>query len=301
MIKKILKRRWQRVILYFVVSILIIVMLVVYFFAPYAILKARKRNDNNTPDKQGLVFQKITLAGYENVPLCGYYVSAGKDAKGTVLLIHGIHAFKEYFFWSNLPTILVENGLNVLAFDNRGHGESGNAYITYGYKEREDVKQIVSFIDSVTFQKPLIVWGHSLGASIAINAMAVDNRIDLGVIESGYYNLNEAVNIYQGHWFGIRWRWLSDWLLDEAARIGEFKIAEIHPNIAARKVKQPVWITHGETDHRIPVAHASLIYKELGSITKKLYLAPNVRHVNIWDRAGETYQRAVLSFILNNI
>jgi len=301
MIKKILKKRWQRGIFYTITGIFLTLTLAIYFFAPYAVLKARRRSDGATPQVLGLAYQKLTIPAHNGVQLTGFYISAGDNAKGTVLLVHGIHAFKEYFLWSDLPKTLVENGFNVAAFDNRGHGESGDAYISYGQNEREDIKHLVSYIDSINNEKPLIIWGHSLGASIAINSLAVDKRIDMGILESGYYDLNEAVNLYQGHWFGLRWRWLSDWVLNQAATIGEFDVEGVQPYLAARKVNQPVWVGHGEQDNRIPVSHATVIYNELASGKKQLYKIPNARHVNVWKRAGDEYQRALLGFILNNI
>ncbi|MFV0524265.1 MAG: lysophospholipase [Acidimicrobiales bacterium] len=103
--------------------------------------------------------------------------------RAAVLLVHGLgeHSARHAY----LGAFLAERGLDVLGFDNRGHGQSGGP--------RGHVGSFVEFVDDVEdlvverhqLDRPVILLGHSLGGLIAATAVVEGRaRPDLLVLSS---------------------------------------------------------------------------------------------------------------------
>ncbi len=114
----------------------------------------------------------------EGMQLSGKFQRGGnyKKTKGTIILIHGIRGNRCYY--DGLSQTLNKNGYNTLALDLRGHGDSEGTICTFGAKEKSD---IVSAIDHLKEQYNISdmigIWGQSLGGSVALQALAIDNRL----------------------------------------------------------------------------------------------------------------------------
>jgi pimeloyl-ACP methyl ester carboxylesterase len=83
-----------------------------------------------------------------------------------VLLIHGVSSR-----WQPFQTILpaLAEGHHVYALDLRGHGRSGHT--PGAYRLDDYTRDLQEFIRQVV-QRPVVVYGHSLGGLVAINLAA---------------------------------------------------------------------------------------------------------------------------------
>ena len=90
----------------------------------------------SAPDALGLAYEAVRLGTADGLGLAGWLVPAGA-ARGNVLFCHG-HGRNRGQGLSLLPT-LHRLGLNVLAFDFRGHGDSDGRTATFGRREVQDV------------------------------------------------------------------------------------------------------------------------------------------------------------------
>ncbi|MCP4709169.1 MAG: alpha/beta hydrolase, partial [Planctomycetes bacterium] len=96
---------------------------------------------------------------------------------GTVILIHGLSNGIE----SQLEKTksLLEAGFNVIAYDQRGYGQSGGDYRSGGFMEGTDLQSLISRLDlEERIVRPLIVWGEEHGATGALRAWIDEDRID---------------------------------------------------------------------------------------------------------------------------
>jgi pimeloyl-ACP methyl ester carboxylesterase len=68
--------------------------------------------------------KKISLTAFDGHVVAGSF-SCAKKNQGTALLVHGITADRhEWGFFDYLSEALLSKGINTLAIDYRGHGES---------------------------------------------------------------------------------------------------------------------------------------------------------------------------------
>ncbi|MBK7184982.1 MAG: alpha/beta fold hydrolase [Ignavibacteria bacterium] len=85
----------------------------------------------------------------------------------------------------------LEQGFEVVMFDQRGHGRSSGSTCSYGYRESMDLLTIMRSLKPLPENRPVILWGNSMGAVTAILAADLDGRsdhriVDLVIEESGY-------------------------------------------------------------------------------------------------------------------
>jgi len=92
-----------------------------------------------------------------------------QPSQAMIVLVHGLGGHSSVF--QNVVEYLVPQGYEVYAFDLRGHGRSPGqrGHINRWKEFREDLRAFLQYIRSQRTCCPLIVWGHSLGGTIALD------------------------------------------------------------------------------------------------------------------------------------
>jgi len=116
--------------------------------------------------------QDFTVSGKNGLPLfCSVFKAA--NPCGTVLVLHGFteNAYK----YSELIWSLTQNNLNVVAYDQRGHGRSGRSEglsdpsVTHvdHFDDYVDDLRIICEHFLPQMQKPWTIFAHSMGGAVA--------------------------------------------------------------------------------------------------------------------------------------
>jgi alpha-beta hydrolase superfamily lysophospholipase len=110
-----------------------------------------------------------TFTGFRGLQL--YYQSwvPEEPTLGVVALVHGLGGHSGLF--SNVVEYLTIQGYEVYSFDLRGHGRSPGqrGHINSWREFREDLHAFVQFIQEQRSCCPFVLWGHSLGGTIALD------------------------------------------------------------------------------------------------------------------------------------
>lgn len=181
-------------------------------------------------------FDAVDLEGAA-VKLRGWWFH-GAGKRGTVVFLHGVAANRESGV--GIADHFLAQGFDVLAYDSRAHGESDGKACTYGFYEKEDLRRV---LDRVT-APPIVLMGTSMGAAIALQAAAEDDRI--------------------------------------AEAEGVFHVDDVSPMNAAAHVSAPTLLIHGARDDETPPAHSQRIFAALHE-PKRLILVANAGHGNVVD------------------
>lgn len=108
------------------------------------------------------------VMGGGGVPL--NVVSLGDSAKPAILLLHGFR--QSYLSWTKQFASRLSQNCHLVAFDLRGHGNSGSPWISNAYNHGEPWAQDVAHvIETLHLQRPLIV-GWSFGGNVAMDFAA---------------------------------------------------------------------------------------------------------------------------------
>lgn len=221
--------------------------------------------------------------------------SESETQKGTILLLHGINSSKEAML--PLSNFLVKNGYNSVLIDLRCHGESGGKYCTYGYYEKYDIVSILDTLSKINLSQNFGIWGQSLGAAISLQALAIDKRLNFGVIESTFSEFRLIAHDYAKFHIGFDLPFVTDYAIYRAENLAHFCADSVKPYLSARKTDQKIIMVHGENDKRISIDYGLKNYNNLRSENKRFIRIKDAGHLDLWQKAGTNYFKDILSLI----
>lgn len=234
-----------------------------------------------TPSELGLFAEQVIFASPNGPKLHGWWLSAAGAVQGTVVYCHGstghIGHHVEWIKW--LPA----HGFQVLTFDYRGYGNSGGTPTRRG-----TIDDAIAAIDFALSRDPsrVVVFGHSLGGAIGINAVAERSAVRAIVAESTFPSYREAA---RGSVPGL------GWLLQFLVSDGD------DPDDVLDKIPpRPLLVVHGDQDHIVPLSIGMQLF-ERAQPPKTLHVVAGNGHRTPWARQGAKYERLLVDFFLDAI
>jgi pimeloyl-ACP methyl ester carboxylesterase len=203
-------------------------------------------------------------------------------ARAIVVLVHGFSASKDHPNVVALAMRLREQGLDVVSYDARGHGESGGT-CTLGDLEHHDVAAAVAWARLRSSRVVLV--GASLGGVAVLHHAASGPEVAGVVVVSSPSEwrmpLRARALLMGGLTRTKAGRWVS-------ARHMQVRIHPVWtepepPRSLAARVTAPLAIVHGNRDRLIPTRAALDLYAG-GEGNRRLLLVPEMGHA--FDRAG---------------
>ncbi len=249
------------------------------------------------PSDYNLNSERFYIRTSEGFKLSGYIIKTDSAIqKGTLILVHGIRAYKEIYFPA--CKLLADHGYNSVIIDLRAHGESEGKYCTFGYKEKKDISIVIDSLSTIKgLNNNYGIWGQSMGAAVAMQTLATDHRLKYGIIESTFADFKTIVNDYAKNIFGFQLPILNNYLIWRAESIGGFEANDIVPSESAKHITQPVLMVHGKIDHRIKFKYGLKNFKNLKSKDKEFIEYKDANHLNVWKIGGEAYFQKVIRFL----
>ncbi|MFC1576218.1 alpha/beta hydrolase family protein [Candidatus Omnitrophota bacterium] len=208
--------------------------------------------------------KRIYFKSSDGVRLCGILAGPVKNAKGAVVLAHGITSEKnEGCFYRDLATLFAKNGLASLRFDFRGHGHSSGNIRNMTIKgEVSDVAAAVKLLKKRGHKKIAAV-GTSFGGGITLLYAKKSPKIFSSI------TLLCPVLDYRRTFLEPETKWARMWFTPHAIsrarksgtlnmagfQLGHALLREFHrhsPAWSLSKLKVPCLIIHGTEDDMVP-------------------------------------------------
>jgi acylglycerol lipase len=234
--------------------------------------------------------------------------------KATILLVHGLgeHCAR----WDHVGSYLADRGYAVIAFDLRGHGESGGPKVHVDSFDTL-VADVAAVADLVDPDVPWVLYAHSLGglvgtlylesdhrqpAAAVLSAPALDDNLPahlrvaaevLGRLVPKLSVGNSITGAQLSRDESVGEAYFADPLVQSKATAG-FGRAGLSAQRTAReqlaRIAVPTLVVHGAEDRLVPPS-ASAPLAAVPSVERKLY--PGLRH----EIHNEPEQDQVLSDI----
>ncbi len=238
--------------------------------------------------------EEVRIAAPHGYELFGYYFPVPGSHK-TVIIAHGITS-NLYGSVKYLP-LFRERGFNALLYDHRFHGESGGAFTSYGYYEKDDLRAWVDWAYDRCGEECIVgTHGESLGAATVLQHAAIDPRLDFVVADCPFSTLEAELRHRVRQDYGLPpFPLLSLANLLTRLRAG-FSFAQVSPLDAVSRVKTPVLFIHGAEDTYVPTRMGEALYAAKPG-AKRLYLVPGATHARSVAVAPEGYDRQVGEFL----
>ena len=178
-----------------------------------------------------------------------------KIPRGTVVLLHPLLTSKSWFL--SLGENLAGHGWDVVLPDLRAHGRSGGKYITWGAKEKHDLKHVVAqLVREKIVSDRIYILGSSMGGAVALQYAAIEPRCKgvMAIAPPASFRkiarrillLERPANVEEA--------------LVRAGQLGGFDPDEASAVAAAGKLSCPLVIVHGALDCVVPFQHSKEIF-----------------------------------------
>jgi fermentation-respiration switch protein FrsA (DUF1100 family) len=208
----------------------------IYFPGPERTLTA-------PPSSLGLPVQRVEIPTEDAVQLVAWIIPAEPRSSFWLLICHGnagnLSEFDRPVHYAGLRQL----GLNLLAFDYRGYGESKGVPSETGlYRDASAAYRYLTNRRGVT-PEHIIIFGHSLGSAVAVD---LASRVPAaGLIVEGAFT--SATDRGQELYPYIPVRWIAASRFSSLEKIG--------------RVKVPKLFLHATEDEVIPLAHGRRLYE----------------------------------------
>lgn len=139
----------------------------------YAGLHPARCTYTETPGDYGLEYEDFTVTTQDGVDLRGWIVQPKGTPRPVVFVVmHGYTSCKSDPRLLSVIAGLAERGYTVVAFDFRGHGESGGTTTIGPLEARYDVPAVLGLVEERFPGYDIVLLGYSMGAVAGIVAGA---------------------------------------------------------------------------------------------------------------------------------
>ena len=227
----------------------------------------------NTPTDIGLDYQDVSIETTDGVTLHGWFI-AGHSSR-VLLFFHGnagniSHRLDSIRQFQNL-------GLSVFIIDYRGYGQSEGRTTERGTYRDADAAWRYLTEDRGIVADDIVLFGRSLGASVASRLARQHHPLAL-IVESSFTSVPDvARDLYP--WLPVRW--LSR--LSHATRD------------YVRDVRCPVLVIHSQDDEIIPFKHGEAIFESANE--PRTLLAIRGTHNDGFLRDERAYVGGIRTFL----
>ena len=187
-------------------------------------------------------------------------------------------------------------GFNAVAIDLRAHGSSTGDFCTFGAKEKFDVQNVTQELLQSGHHN-IGIWGQSLGGAVGLQAMAIDDNLNFGIIESTFTRFRTITHDYADYHIGLQAPDLMDYLIDRSGEIANFDPQIAAPINFAQEIHQDILIVHGDQDRRISIDYGRANFEAISSKNKSFIKVEDANHLNVWQVGGAAYLDKVQSFL----
>lgn len=205
----------------------------------------------------------FSITTKDGVHLKAWHLERPDTANCAAILVHGFTATKEGAL--KYANIYWDCGCDLFLYDQRGHGESDDAYPTGGIKESEDLIEVTQWVKQNTrFQAHQIAWvGSSWGAAAALQAGVSDEEVAFIVADSPFQDWYSAIFERAVRMYGDGVEWVGPSVMALVGFRAGIATEEASVLKAAPHVKIPVLLIHSKTDAQTASSQSVNIAEQL--------------------------------------
>ena len=289
-------KKWWKITLT-VVAVVIIAYLGISVYFGFTMTKPERVPVEGDPARWGLEYEDVSfLSEEDDITLHGWYIPA-PDSERLLIIAHGAGGNRAdaTIGLPDIITGLAGHGYSILAFDFRGHGESGGDRISAGYYEVRDLSGAVSYAKTRGCER-IGVLGFSMGASTAVMTAGANTDIDAVVADSSSADLGDIIGTEFQKRAGMPEIFLPPLLFMVKLVYGVDFMAIRPIDYVTDIAPRPVLFIHGMKDETIPWQHSERLYQASDNPGNQLWLVPEAAHVRSYINRPDAYLETVLSF-----
>ena len=234
-------------------------------------------------------FKELTLTTNDGVKLAAWYAPPKNGA--AIVLIHGATGSRENI--RPYAHMLAGNGFGVLAFDLRGHGESGGGGNAFGWEGTRDVNAAMAYLLEQDNIEAIGGLGISLGGEVLLGAASASPELKAIVSDGAshrstddYLILPSQRSLFRS--WTTRLMYVSTHLFS-----GDTPPITMLDSIEGSQGTPLLLIAAGNDSKEIDYNSRFLEAAGPGS---ELWIVPDVGHTGAYQRYPDDYMKRILAF-----
>lgn len=189
------------------------------------------------------------------IEIRGVHLQCGSPT--LLIYCHGFLGGKNYSHIQHWAQMLNDD-MDVIVFDFRGHGESGGA-TTLGDKEVLDLAAVLNYAARFDYAR-VVIMGSSMGGAVAIRFAAAAPEVD-AVITIGAFAHKDFSRVAMAGLVLLKWSVSRRVLHRTCTTRIERAQPPYNPRDFVSKISpRPLLLIHGEYDSLIPLSHARELF-----------------------------------------
>ncbi len=224
----------------------------------------------------------VWVQAQDGVPISAWYGENSTDR--AVILLAGIYGNRRHMV--RRAEWYLDRGYSVMLPDLRGTGQSGDAKVTIGWRERFDLLACERFLRDRGYTH-IGAHGISLGAATIAYSLVEDPDWSWMVLESSYSSLDSAwrnrlAMVGVPHAITQPVRWFAQWQI--GARVDTLAPLRYMPKATA-----PALILAGDSEPELKSEETQAMFDACGSAIKRLHFFAGARHENFLSRYEDEF------------
>ena len=260
------------------------------------------KNENTLSDFD-LTGYSFNVTTADNIDINSYVVP-NSASKANVIILHGMHGMDATSLF-DYAKFIYDAGYTPIIVDMRAHGNSTGESLSFGYNEPLDVIAVIDYIsaDNDLKDKPIVIYGLSMGGSVAINTAALSDKVDGIIAISPYKSIQGQVSDYMAR-DGASSLFIKSFM--PAINLKLRMKFKTNPKINSpinqiSKMRDiPMLIIHGDNDTQTNYNHSEELYSKSVSSNKQLWIVEDAEHLivdNVLAESSEDYRLRVIEWL----
>lgn len=251
----------------------------------------------------GASWSEVSMAAGDGARLQAWLFRPKHPNGDAVIVLHGHIDTRKGVLGH--AAMLLRNGYAVLAPDSRGHGSSGGELVTFGVAESEDTRRWGRWLRDGAGARRVYGLGESMGASILLQAAAVDSPFGAIVAEGSFSSFRAIAYDRMSQRFGMPRsvaRVLMAPLVEPALVYARLRygvdLAAASPLEAIRGARTPVLLIHGDGDLNVTPDHSEEL--ALARVGVAIWKPAGTGHVGAISMYPAEFEKRVVSWFRSN-
>lgn len=239
-------------------------------------------------------FKKVSIKNSEGLVLTGRFYDSG--SKKTAIVVHGFgQSYKEMQQYCKM---FYEKNFNVLAVDNRTHGDSQGTFIGFGWLDRLDLIDWCNYFTNQEAEQKIVLFGLSMGGTAVCCATGekLPNNVCAVISDCAFANADRQIDFYMKK-HKIWLKLVKSHLYSFAKRVHNFDLMKVDATRQVKNSKVPILYIHGADDLFVEPQNMTLLYNATPQNLRECFLVEGADHGMSYPTAGVVYEKKISDFL----
>lgn len=244
-------------------------------------------------------FETLSLISKDGLKLVGHFL--GNSTDKLAIIVHGYGA--DYREMQLYTKYFVEKNYNILAVENRAHGNSEGKMIGMGWLDRLDLIQWINLMLEKNPNYQIVLMGLSMGASTVCMASGekLPKNVKAIISDCAYANAFEEFRYVFNHRTHLPAFPLLNIFNMYTKSVYKFDMKKADASVQVKKSKTPILFIHGDKDSFVPTENVHKLYAAAPEGLKQIYIAKDAEHAMSYPSNEIEYERQLNLFLKNYI